>query len=98
MKVTGITKEKGVVTNMTGEFLPNNKNFKKIHRLNWVANCGDAIPVKMVEYDYLFNCDVLPDDAKGEKFWDYVNVDSKFETMMMGESNLRSCQKGTFIL
>lgn len=82
----------GAVTSVKGR-LHLAGDFKKTEaKLTWLANATqELVDVTLVEYDHLITKDKL---EKGEKFGNFLNPVTVFETSCFGDLNLRSLHRG----
>jgi len=60
-------------------------------KLTWLPNIPDLVKVILTDYDYLITKKKLDE---GDNFENFVNPNSKFETVAIGDPNLRSLKVG----
>jgi len=60
-------------------------------KLTWLADSSDNTKVKLIKYGYLITKKKI---EKDEDFVNFVNKNSKIETLGLGDPNLRSLNKG----
>jgi len=81
-------------TELEGEYLPDNKDFKKTQKFTWLAQLPDLAPATLVYYDHLITKDKLEEDDKME---DFVNKNSKSEESVLCDINTKLLQQGDVI-
>mmetsp|Transcript_42750 Transcript_42750/g.167040 ORF Transcript_42750/g.167040 Transcript_42750/m.167040 type:complete len:289 (-) Transcript_42750:1114-1980(-) len=77
-----------------GEFLPNNKDFRKTQKFTWLAEIPDLAPATLVTYRHLITKEKLEED---EKLEDFVNTESKIEEQVVCDVNVKLLQEGEVI-
>eukprot|EP01117_Protostelium_nocturnum_P001909 TRINITY_DN1249_c0_g1_i1.p1 TRINITY_DN1249_c0_g1~~TRINITY_DN1249_c0_g1_i1.p1 ORF type:complete len:732 (-),score=316.99 TRINITY_DN1249_c0_g1_i1:66-2261(-) len=84
--------QSGVVTGLEGHLnLAGDIKLTK-KKLTWLADSSDLLNVTLVSYDHLLREKKLPDDVSD---WEtFINRDSKHDVPAVGDSSLRSLQKG----
>lgn len=80
--------------NLTAEFLPGDKNFKKTKKVTWLADVEDLVPVKVMKYSDLLTKDRLDEE---DVFEDFINHNSETVEYLDGDVNLRGLQKGDLV-
>lgn len=85
--------EKG---NLTAEFLPDNKDFKKTKKVTWLADVSDLVPMKVLKYSHLLTQDRL-DSAQSKTISEFVNYDSLETQNLVGDINMRLLQSDDLI-
>jgi hypothetical protein len=83
-KITGVDAE----LNLAGDV---KKTEKKV---TWIAAAADAVPLKLVDFDFLIN---VPKLEESDDFFTVVNKSTKFETVATGEPAMRSLKAGDII-
>jgi len=71
---------------MTGEYLPEDKDFKTTKKITWLAEGTNLIVANLIEYDHLIKTPKVEED---QNFEDIVNVNSKFVSRAYIDSGLR---------
>ncbi|XP_033626756.1 bifunctional glutamate/proline--tRNA ligase-like [Asterias rubens] len=86
----------GKISSIDATLNLDNQDYKKTTKLTWLAETEKAplIPAVMMHYDYLITKGIL---GKDENFKDFVNTNSKTETMLLGDPELASLKKGEII-
>lgn len=79
---------------MQGEFLPEDKDFKKTAKITWLADGTNLLVAELVEYDHLIKEKKVEEDVE---FEDIVNVNSRFSAPYCVDSNIRTLNAGQFI-
>lgn len=79
---------------MQGEFLPEDKDFKKTAKITWLADGTNLLVAELVEYDHLIKEKKVEEDVE---FEDIVNVNSRFSAPYYVDSNIRTLNAGQFI-
>mmetsp|Transcript_490 Transcript_490/g.828 ORF Transcript_490/g.828 Transcript_490/m.828 type:complete len:741 (-) Transcript_490:465-2687(-) len=88
--------DKGWVSRLVGH-LNLAGDFKKTERkLTWLPQIEDLVPVRLIEYDFLITKKKL-EEAEEKEFEKFINPITKYETDALGDTNLRSLQKGETI-
>lgn len=77
---------------MTGEYLPDDKDFKTTKKITWLADNSNLLIVNLVEYDHLIKTPKVDENAN---FDEIVNVNSLFLTKAYLDSNIRSLNAST---
>ena len=80
---------------LTGELLPEDKDFKSTKKLTWLAALPGLQKLRLVEYDVLINKAKVEDD---DEVMDLININSKFVTNAIGSEGLRSLKEGVLQL
>jgi glutamyl-tRNA synthetase len=78
---------------MTGEYLPEDKDFKTTKKITWLADNTNLIVANLIEFDHLIKTKKVDEDAN---FADIVNVNSKFESKAYIDSNLRTLNESIY--
>lgn len=86
LKVLSIDK-KDTGLELTGEYLPDDKDFKKTKKINWLSRDQPLCNLTLIEYNHLITVDKVEEDMK---FEDIVNPNSKFLTPAIGEAAMRN--------
>ena len=71
---------------MTGNYLPEDLDFKTTKKITWLADGTNLIVANLVEYDHLIKTPKVDEDAD---FTDIVNVNSRFVSQAYVDSGLR---------
>ena len=74
--------------NLEGDF----KKTKK--KLTWLSVSPDVLPVKLVDFDYLISKKKLEEE---DELSNFITPVTKFETVAVGDSNLKALKKGDII-
>ena len=79
---------------MSGEYLPEDKDFKKTAKLTWLADGTNLLVAELVEYDHLIKTKKVEDNVDFEEI---VNVNSRFSADYYVDSNIRTLNAGQFL-
>lgn len=79
--------------NLTGEFLPEDQDFKKTKKLTWLADGTNLLVANLTEYDHLIKTKKIEENAN---FDDLVNVNSKFTTQAYVDSGVRLLNESNY--
>ncbi|XP_068687645.1 bifunctional glutamate/proline--tRNA ligase-like [Montipora foliosa] len=97
VKITKINKSpsKGIES-LEAELHLDNKDFKKTTKLTWIAETANAplLPAIAVQFEDVISKPVL---TKNDDFKQYINKDSKHETVMVGDPAMAAVKKGDII-
>lgn len=90
-----ITKDaSGNVTSISAE-LHLEGDFKKTKlKLTWLADSDELVPLQLVDFDYLITKWKVDEE---DEFETLVNEQTRFDTAAVGDTNMRSLQKGDII-
>ncbi|XP_067018170.1 bifunctional glutamate/proline--tRNA ligase-like [Acropora muricata] len=97
VKITKINKTaSGSVESLEAELHLDNKDFKKTTKLTWIAETPKAplLPTIAVQFDDVISKPVL---TKNDDFKQFINKDSKHETVMAGDPAMAALKKGDII-
>lgn len=86
-QIVDIVKIEGGPVAVKAEFLPDNKDFKKTVKLNWIADV-DTVKLRLVEYDHLLREKKLLDE-KDMPFEKQLNEVTMHVTEAVGETALK---------
>jgi len=81
----------GVVLNVTGKVNPTGDPKKTQYKLTWVPVTDDLATVNLIEYDTLITEKSIP---KEKEFKDFVNHNSKQETLALADPNVKALNVG----
>lgn len=79
---------------MTGQYLAEDKDFKKTNKITWLADGTNLLIADLVEYDHLIKQKKVEEDVDFETI---VNVNSKFVGQYYIDSNIRTLNAGQFL-
>lgn len=79
---------------MEGEYLADDKDFKKTNKITWLADGSNLLVADLVEYDHLIKQKKVDEDVE---FADIVNVNSKFTAPYYVDSHVRTLNSGQFV-
>lgn len=79
---------------MTGQYLADDKDFKKTNKITWLADGTNLLISDLVEYDHLIKQKKVEEDVD---FQTIVNVNSKFVGQYYLDSNIRTLNAGQFL-
>ena len=79
---------------LTGEYLPEDKDFKTTKKITWLAEGTNLIVANLIEYDHLIKTPKVEED---QNFEDIVNVNSKFVSKAYIDSGLRLLNESNII-
>ena len=79
---------------LTGEYLPEDKDFKTTKKITWLAEGTNLIVANLIEYDHLIR---TPKVEQDQNFEDIVNVNSKFVSKAYIDSGLRLLNESNII-
>lgn len=79
---------------LTGEYLAEDKDFKKTAKVTWLAEGIDLLVADLVEYDHLIKTKKIEEDVKIE---DIVNVNSRFCAPYYVDPFIRTFNAGQFL-
>ena len=71
---------------MTGEYLPEDTDFKTTKKITWLADDTNLIVANLTEYDHLIKSKKIDEN---QNFEELVNVNSKFTTRAFVDSGIR---------
>ena len=91
-KILSKTKQEDGSYHMTGEFLPEDTDFKTTKKITWLADDTNLIVANLTEYDHLIKNKKIEEK---DKFEDLVNVNSKFTTQAYVDSGIRLLNEST---
>ena len=70
-------------------------DFKKTkHKLTWLADTDDVVPVDLVDFDHLLAKDKL---EEGENFEDFLTPETEFHTAAVADLNVKDMKVGDII-
>ena len=93
-KVTEIKQDNGTLS-LIGELLPEDKDFKSTKKITWLAYYAPLlIECKIVEFGSLI---IKPSLDETDNIEDFINPNSKFETLVLGEAEMKALKKGDII-
>lgn len=70
-------------------------DFKKTkHKLTWLADTKDSVPVDLVDFDHLINKDKLEED---DSFEDFLTPETEFHTDAIADLNVKDLKVGDII-
>ncbi|XP_013406588.1 bifunctional glutamate/proline--tRNA ligase isoform X2 [Lingula anatina] len=95
--ITKINKNNdGKVESLEAELKLDNTDFKKTQKVTWLADTEKSpmTPTLCIYYDNIISKPVL---AKEDDFKDYINRNSRTESVMVGDPELMSLKKGDMI-
>ena len=81
--------------NLTGEYLPEDLDFKTTKKITWLADGTNLIVANLIEYDHLIKTPKIDEDMD---FDGIVNVNSKFVTKAYLDSGLKLLSESTFYI
>jgi len=88
-------KEANGKLNLIGELLPDDKDFKSTKKVTWIPeNEGLHIQCKFIEFGNLI---LKPSLEEEDNVDDFVNPNSKLETDLVGEGEMKGLKKGDII-
>ena len=90
-KITKIEKGEGEALLMEGELMPEDKDFKKTKKLNWISRDSPYVLINLVEYDHLMKCKKL---EEGQNLEDHLNEQTEFITKAYAEPAIKSLNRG----
>jgi glutamyl-tRNA synthetase len=76
---------------LTGEYLPEDKDFKTTKKITWLADGTNLIIANLVEYDHLIKTAKVEED---QNFEEIVNINSRFVSRAYIDSGLRLLNEG----
>lgn len=79
---------------MNGEYLAEDKDFKKTAKITWLADGTNLLVAELVEYDHLIKQKKVQEDVEFEKI---VNVNSRFAAPYYVDGNIRTLNAGQFL-
>lgn len=79
---------------MTGEYLPEDLDFKTTKKVTWLADDTNLLVANLVEYDHLIKTKKVEENVN---FDDIVNVNSRFVTRAYVDSGVRLFNKDSFL-
>ena len=79
---------------LTGEYLPEDKDFKTTKKITWLAEGTNLIVANLIEYDHLIKTPKVEED---QNFEDIVNVNSKFVSKAYIDSGLRLLNESNIV-
>lgn len=79
---------------MTGQYLAEDKDFKKTNKITWLADGTNLLIADLVEYDHLIKQKKVEEDVDFETI---VNINSKFVGQYYIDSNIRTLNAGQFL-
>lgn len=79
---------------LTGEYLPEDKDFKTTKKITWLADGSNLIVANLIEYDHLIKTPKVEED---QNFEEIVNVNSRFVSRAYIDSGLRLLNEDAFI-
>ncbi|KAK2561535.1 Bifunctional glutamate/proline--tRNA ligase [Acropora cervicornis] len=97
VKITKINKTaSGSVESLEADLHLDNKDFKKTTKLTWIAETPKAplLPTIAVQFDDVISKPVL---TKNDDFKQFINKNSKHETVMAGDPAMAALKKGDII-
>lgn len=97
--VTGINREFGLVTSVSADFKPDDRDYKGTKKMTWLADCPEEkqVPVICIEFGDLITVKYVPKEDGIEGLARSVNNDSKRTFDLIGASSLASVQQGDII-
>lgn len=72
---------------MTGENLPDDKDFKTTNKYTWLAKDTPVVNVDLIEYDHLIKVKTIEEH---HKFEDYYNTNSKYVTEALADAGIKT--------
>lgn len=79
---------------LTGDYLPEDKDFKKTAKITWLADGTNLLLAELIEYDHLIKTKKVDEDVDFEAI---VNVNSRFTAPYYVDSNIRTLNAGQFL-
>ncbi|CAD8144692.1 unnamed protein product [Paramecium octaurelia] len=79
---------------LTGENLPDDKDFKTTNKYTWLAKDTPIVNVDLVEYDHLIKVKTIEEH---HKFEDYYNTNSKYVTEAFADAGIKTLQVGSVL-
>mmetsp|Transcript_35679 Transcript_35679/g.55530 ORF Transcript_35679/g.55530 Transcript_35679/m.55530 type:complete len:96 (+) Transcript_35679:122-409(+) len=76
---------------LTGEYLPDDKDFKSTKKLSWVSKNSPTTDVNLVEYDHLLNVKKVEENMDFETV---LNTDTKMITPAVAEPGVKNLKIG----
>ncbi|KAK9473235.1 glutamyl-tRNA synthetase [Dipodascopsis tothii] len=89
-----IAKEGDIVTGITADLHLDGDFRKTEKKVTWLAATPDAVPVDLVDFDYLITKDKLEED---DNFADFITPTTEFHTAAFGDVNVRDMKVGDVI-
>ena len=80
---------------MTGEYLPEDLDFKTTKKITWLADGTNLIVANLVEFDHLIKTPKIDEDMDFETV---VNVNSKFVSQAYVDSGLKLLSESKYSL
>ncbi|KAL4447111.1 hypothetical protein ABPG74_013963 [Tetrahymena malaccensis] len=94
-KILEVVKPEAGPVSVKAEYLPDNKDFKKTVKLNWIADV-DTVKLILVEYDHLLREKKLLDE-KEMAFEKQLNEVTKYVTDAIGETALKDVKLHQYV-
>eukprot|EP00831_Metopus_contortus_P011461 TRINITY_DN1455_c0_g2_i3.p1 TRINITY_DN1455_c0_g2~~TRINITY_DN1455_c0_g2_i3.p1 ORF type:complete len:569 (-),score=108.22 TRINITY_DN1455_c0_g2_i3:40-1746(-) len=92
--ITSIKEEDGQLV-LTGKLLPDDKDFKSTKKVTWISYDPKLIlNCRSIEFGHLIT---KPSLDEGDEVDDFINPNSKVETMLFGEIDMTKLTKGNII-
>ena len=79
---------------MTGDYLADDKDFKKTNKITWLADGTNLLVAELVQYDHLLRQKKVEEDVDFETI---VNPNSKFTAPYYVDSHIRTLSAGQFL-
>jgi bifunctional glutamyl/prolyl-tRNA synthetase len=94
--VKKINKAGGKIESIDAELNLDNKDFKKTLKLTWLCqqDPSEYPPTFCVNFEHIISKAVL---ARDEDFKTYIGHETRSETQMLGDPELKKCKKGDII-
>lgn len=96
LKIKKIHKDNRKITAVDADLNLNDTDFKKTLKLTWLClqDSSEYPPTYCVNFEHIINKAVL---TKDEDFKKFIGHETRFETKMLGDPELKKCQKGEII-
>ncbi|ODQ63264.1 glutamyl-tRNA synthetase [Nadsonia fulvescens var. elongata DSM 6958] len=93
--VEKITKnEAGIVTGIDAKLHLEGDFRKTEHKITWLADTEDLVPVDLVDFDHLISKDKI---EEGESFEDFLTPQTEFHTAALADVNIRNMKENEII-
>lgn len=92
--VNKIHKTGDVVTSIDGTLNLEGDFRKTKHKVTWLADTKDVVPVEMVDFDHLITKDKL---EEGDNFMDFLTKQTEFHTHGLADVNVKQMKEGDVI-
>jgi hypothetical protein len=80
---------------LTGEYLPEDKDFKTTSKITWLAEGTNLIIANLIEYDHLIKTAKVEED---QNFEEIVNINSRFVSRAYLDSGIRLLNSSNYLL